>query len=166
MRSSTTSISRRRYSRQDRSDEIEPQFLETDRLRFRSHRPADEDAFVAMHSDDEVRRYVGGRGWPADKARSRFRDQYLGKPSHTFGLWATELKETGAYIGMCGLARSDIDAHLGFYLARPYWGRRLATEAARAFVDLGFDKSECFPENGRIIDHYAIRSARYPESST
>jgi RimJ/RimL family protein N-acetyltransferase len=27
---------------------------------------------------------------------------------------------------------------LAFYLARPYWGRGLATEAGRAFIEYGF----------------------------
>lgn len=30
------------------------------------------------------------------------------------------------------------EAVLAFYLARPFWGRGLATEAGRAFVDCGF----------------------------
>jgi hypothetical protein len=29
---------------------------------------------------------------------------------------------------------------LGFYLARPYWGRGIATEAGRAFIDFGFEE--------------------------
>jgi RimJ/RimL family protein N-acetyltransferase len=30
------------------------------------------------------------------------------------------------------------EASIAFYLARPYWGLGLATEAGRAFVDCGF----------------------------
>ena len=32
------------------------------------------------------------------------------------------------------------EAVLGFYLAREFWGRGLATEAGRAFVDFGFEE--------------------------
>jgi len=32
------------------------------------------------------------------------------------------------------------EAVLGFYIAREFWGRGLATEAGRAFVDFGFDE--------------------------
>ena len=32
------------------------------------------------------------------------------------------------------------EARLAYYLARPYWGRGLATEAGRAFVLRGFDE--------------------------
>src|SRR2546428_7747364 len=62
------------------------------------------------------------------------------------GLLATVFKPEGRYIGRCGLyPHRDHDnlvipgeGVLAFYLARPYWGRGLATEAGRAFVDFGF----------------------------
>ena len=164
-------------------------FLETSRLLFRPHESGDEAAFVAMHTDDEFRRYVGGNAWPVEKARLRFHDRYVGRPADTFGIWATVLKENGEYIGMCGLAGDQIEPHLGYYIARSHWGRGLASEAARAFVDLGFEKlglpeiladvergnerserildelgfrfvrEERIAPSGRIIDHYAIRSS-------
>ena len=112
-------------------------FLETERLLFRSHELADEPAFVRMHMDPEVRRYVGGRAWPLREARERFK-KYLGKPTKTYGLWATVLKENDEYIGCCGLIADKGGLHLGYYLARPYWGRGLASEAAKAFVDVAF----------------------------
>lgn len=58
-------------------------FVETARLLFRSHEASDEADFVSMHTDAEVRRYVGGQAWPVKKTRSRFREQYLGRPVET-----------------------------------------------------------------------------------
>lgn len=58
-------------------------FLETERLLFRSHEAGDEADFVSMHTDPEVRRYVGGQAWPLEKARNRFREEYLGRPDET-----------------------------------------------------------------------------------
>ena len=115
-------------------------FLETDRLLFRSHEPQDEPAFIAMHTDPEVRRYVGGQPWPLEKAQLRFRNEYLGKPDDTYGLWATILKEEGSYIGSCGLRAGDqqTEAHLGYYLAQPYWRRGLASEACKALIEFAF----------------------------
>ena len=64
-------------------------------------------------------------------------------------MWATVLKSEGRYVGRCGLyphlsdgARMAGEAVLGFYIAREFWGRGLATEAARAFVDFGFERIE------------------------
>lgn len=117
-------------------------FLETERLRFRQHEPGDEGDFVRMHTDPEVRRYVGGQGWPLEKAQYRFRNEYLGWPTEIYGLWATILKEEGKYIGSCGLraGQNGTEAHLGYYLARPYWRRGLATEASRAFIEVAFNR--------------------------
>ena len=115
-------------------------FFETSRLLFRSHQAQDKEEFIQMHTDPEVRRYVGGQAWSLEKARYRFRRQYLGKPSRTYGLWATVLKEEQKYIGCCGLraAHKEKAAHLAYYLARPYWGKGIASEACTAFVDLAF----------------------------
>jgi hypothetical protein len=52
-------------------------FLETNRLLFRTHEPQDEADFIRMHTDPEVRRYVGGSAWPVEKAVARFRGSYL-----------------------------------------------------------------------------------------
>ncbi len=93
-----------------------------------------------MQMDAEFRRFVGGRVLPHDEAVQRFRRRYLGKPNGDFGLRATILKEENTYIGYCGLAGDRAKATLAYYIARPYWGRGLATEAARALVDLGFAK--------------------------
>ena len=117
-------------------------FLETERLLFRTHEPQDEPAFIAMHTDPEVRRYVGGQPWPLEKAQTRFQNEYLGKPSDTYGLWATVSKEEGGYIGCCGLRASEqkTEAHLGYFLARPYWRRGFASEASRALIEVAFTR--------------------------
>src|ERR1700722_11728514 len=98
-------------------------FLETDRLLFRTHEAQDEADFVAMHTDPEIRRYMGGQAWPLEKAKSRFRNEYLDRPAETYGLWAAILREEGKYIGSCGLraAEGGKSAYLGYFIARPYW---------------------------------------------
>jgi len=50
-------------------------------------------------------------------------------------------KAENRYIGRCGLHPVPGGAvGLGFYVAKAYWGRGLATEAARVFVDYGFQE--------------------------
>jgi [ribosomal protein S5]-alanine N-acetyltransferase len=117
-------------------------FLETQRLLFRTHQAKDKAEFVRMHGDPEVRRFVGGQAWSREKAESRFQNQYLGQPSKTYGLWATILKAEDKYIGNCGLRASEnpAEANLGYYLARPYWGRGLASEACEAFIAVAFTR--------------------------
>lgn len=114
--------------------------LQTKRLAFRTHEARDEEAFVAMHTDAEVRRFVGGSAWSQAKARERFRAQYLGKPAASYGLWATVLIDEEQYVGACGISQTDGQAHLGYYIARAYWGQGLASEAAAAFVLLAKER--------------------------
>ena len=116
--------------------------LETERLLFRTHEPQDEADFIAMHTDPEVRRYMGGQAWPLEKALLRFRDEYLGRPTKTFGLWATILKEEAKYIGSCGIraGKNDSETNLGYILAQPYWRRGLVSEAAKAFIEIAFTR--------------------------
>jgi [ribosomal protein S5]-alanine N-acetyltransferase len=139
-------------------------FLETRRLLFRTHEAGDEAEFVSMHTDAEVRRYVGGQPWPVDKARARFREQYIGKPTETYGLWATVFKEEGKYIGGCGLRApgNGVGASLGNYLARPYWRRGLGSEAAQAFIDVAFTRPglawvEADAEEGNTASEHILR---------
>jgi [ribosomal protein S5]-alanine N-acetyltransferase len=117
-------------------------FLETARLLFRTHDAGDETDFIQMHTDPDVRRYVGGQPWTADKARYRFRNQYLGRPTKTYGLWATILKEDSKYIGSCGLraAPGEKAAYLGYYIAQPQWRRGFASETANAFIQVAFER--------------------------
>jgi ribosomal-protein-alanine N-acetyltransferase len=141
-------------------------FLETNRLLFRSHEAEDEADFVEMQIDPEVRRYVGGqgRGWSLEKAQHRFRNEYLGRPTETYGLWATILKKEGKYIGCCGLrpVHDGTGAHLGYYFAQPYWRRGFASEASKAFIDLAFTRLDLLRlvgdvEEGNVASEHILR---------
>ena len=143
-------------------------FLETERLLFRSHEAADEADFVSMHTDAEVRRYVGGQAWPVEKARTRFREQFLSRPMETYGLWATVFKEEGKYIGYCGLRApgNGMGASLGYYLARSYWGRGLGSEASQAFIDIAFTRPglscvEADAEEGNAASEHILRKCGF-----
>ena len=116
--------------------------LETERLILRRWRDEDLDALAAMNADPEVMRYIGD-GHVQDRtetadifARMRARwDEY------GFGRWAVERKDGGTVIGFAGLSfpRSFPDVatipEIGWRLARPYWGKGYATEAAIASRD-------------------------------
>jgi ribosomal-protein-alanine N-acetyltransferase len=116
--------------------------LETERLCFRQHQESDREAYCEMESDPEYR-------WPQvvhprDELERSFSQTLV--PVKPFGLLATVFKPEGRYIGRCGLypLRNEAneiapgEANIAFYLARPYWGHGLATEAGRAFIEYGF----------------------------
>jgi RimJ/RimL family protein N-acetyltransferase len=119
--------------------------LETERLVFRDHALADLEPFCAMEADPEVRRFVGGQPRTRPAAEQKFRAVYLPAVRDRLGLWATVFKAEDRYIGYCGIyphfgpaGAIPGEGTLAFYLARAYWGLGLATEAGRAFIELGF----------------------------
>lgn len=58
-----------------------------------------------------------------------------------FGLWMLRERESGTLIGRAVLRHLDIEGtdevETGYGFLPPYWGRGLATEAARACVQIG-----------------------------
>ena len=72
-----------------------------------------------------------------------------GHPEHPeLGLWATLHKETGKFIGRCGLLPWTIDDRLevevAYMIDKAYWGRGLATEAAQGILQYGFEHLKLF----------------------
>ena len=122
--------------------------LETERLLFRKHLPEDLEPFCALEADPDVRRFVGGEPRTRESARRKFHQSLLRPGASRLRLWATIFKEDGRYIGYCGIypylrpAGPPItrEGALGFTLAREYWNRGLATEAARAFIAFGLNE--------------------------
>jgi RimJ/RimL family protein N-acetyltransferase len=117
--------------------------LETDRLRLRAWRDDDLDAYAALCADPEVMRHLRGpmtRDAAADQI-STFRRHW---DDNGFGLWCATLKPSDECIGFIGLAIPDFlpevlpAVEIGWRLARPAWGRGLATEGARATADFAF----------------------------
>jgi RimJ/RimL family protein N-acetyltransferase len=64
-----------------------------------------------------------------------------------FGLWAVEAPGVAPFLGFVGLADATFEApftpcvEVGWRLARAYWGRGYATEAARAALRFGFEQA-------------------------
>ena len=118
--------------------------LETARLIFRDHEPRDLEAYCELESDPVYR--SPQPVYPRAELERGYREAVL-KPKD-LGLCATEFKPDGHYVGRCGLYpfRNDAgevqpgEAFIAFYIARPYWGRGIATEAGRAWVDYGFSQ--------------------------
>ena len=117
--------------------------FESERLRLRPWRTEDLPPFAEMSADPEVMAH-----FPAllDRAASdalALRCQALIE-ERGWGFWAVECKEDGQFIGFVGL-HVPVDAlpfspcvEIGWRLARPYWHRGYASEAARAALRFGF----------------------------
>jgi ribosomal-protein-alanine N-acetyltransferase len=117
--------------------------LETERLLLRKMRLDDADAMFAYASDPEVTRYVL---WDTHRSikdsESFLRFATEGYERGDFGGWGIVLKDSGAFVGTCGIEAGYAPEHargeLGYVLSREQWGKGLMPEAARAVIRFGF----------------------------
>jgi RimJ/RimL family protein N-acetyltransferase len=120
-----------------------PSEVETERLRLRQWRDDDLDAYAALCADPEVMEHLRG-----PMTRSAVEDQIEAFrrhwDEHGYGLWCTTADGDDTCIGFIGLAIPTFlpeilpAVEIGWRLARGSWGRGLATEGARAVVDVAF----------------------------
>lgn len=120
--------------------------METERILLRPWRESDAETLFKYASDPEV----GPRaGWPPHKSVEESRE-IIRTIFSAEGMWAVEWKETQEAIGCVGflpashsnLAIDDGHAEVGYWIARPFWGKGICTEALRMVIDY------CFGEKG------------------
>ena len=119
--------------------------LETERLAMRHFNPDDIEPLFALYRDLEVRRYFPEGALSYAETRAELEWYLHGHPDHAeLGLWATILKDSGQFIGRCGLLPWTIDGQeeieIAYMIAKSYWGQGLGTEAARGIRDYAFEQ--------------------------
>jgi RimJ/RimL family protein N-acetyltransferase len=127
--------------------------VETERLGLRRLLPEDFDALFALYSDEIVRRYFPEGTLTRTETKEELEWFLNGHPKYPeLGLWATIEKETGTFVGRCGLLPWEIDGkfevEIAYMIAPDYQGRGLATEAARGILEhahkkLGYNRLIC-----------------------
>lgn len=111
--------------------------IETERLILRPCQMADLDTFALICSDPLVMQYIGN-GQPIDYAATQTLLEWIISQHQKwgFGLLAITIKETQQFIGFCGLIQQMVDdvvhIELGYRLDRAFWGKGIASEAAKA----------------------------------
>ena len=119
--------------------------LETERLLLRHQVIEDLDDLWALYCDPEITKYIPDAPRSREEAQEELEWHMHGHPKHPeLGLWATIHKETGKFIGRCGLLPWTIDSvnevEVAYTIARNYWGQGLGSEAAQAILKYGFEK--------------------------
>jgi [ribosomal protein S5]-alanine N-acetyltransferase len=124
---------------------VVPRELATARLLLRAFAPADEATLLAQWNDAEVARYLfDGEAVSVEMVRRQIEASETGRAEGLPGLFTLALREApGESIGFAGLRRfGERRLEVLYALLPRYWGRGLATEAARAVLELGFAAGE------------------------
>ncbi len=114
--------------------------LETDRLILRPLDKKDVDAIYSMRSDADIMRFIRepqnrreSTDW-VELVSSRWADERI-------GFCAMLEKPSGVFVGWCGIWRlkETGELEIGYAVAKEFWGKGLAAEAALAFLGYAFD---------------------------
>jgi len=164
--------------------------LETERLILRALDENDVNVVYAMRSDAETMRFIRepqsreeSANW-VELVSSRWREEKI-------GFCAIIEKSSDEFVGWCGIWRlkETGELEIGYAVAREFWGKDYATEAALRFLDYAFEKLKpekvvavASPENtasrrvmekigmrydytgvfyGRDLVHYSITKAQF-----
>lgn len=106
--------------------------LRGERIALRPFEDTDLEAAHRVYGDAEVMRHVGAGGPVSREVSAAMIAGYRAHQArHGYAFWAVIERGTGELIGDAGLEVTEHGVELGYTLARPWWGRGLATEAAR-----------------------------------
>lgn len=117
--------------------------LVTPRLALREFTTGDVDDLSRSDGDDRVMRYLGAglRGRTRAEVQdglARMVEGYAARPG--YGLLHASLRETGRFVGACGLfpVPEGREIEIAYRLPFDCWGQGYATEMARAVLAHGF----------------------------
>lgn len=150
--------------------------IETERLIIRPFTLEDLPRLVEMRSDPEVNVYLGGVKMQNPDSLAKRIEFYMDcSKQHGFGMSAMIWKETGEIIGWSGLQPlgDTNETEVGYGMIKEFWGRGIASEAARAWLDFGFYEKNldrivavAYPENKnswRVMEKLGMRYEKTAE---
>jgi len=141
--------------------------IRTSRLRIRSWRDDDFEAYAAMNADPRVMEFYPSV-FSRDESRVSFERWRARTAERGYGFWPLEVLGGAAFIGIVGVADPDFEAHfmpaveIGWRLMAEHWNRGYATEAARATLAFGFERL-ALPEIVSFTTVANVRSRRVME---
>ncbi|MEH7444507.1 GNAT family N-acetyltransferase [Bacillus sp. JJ1122] len=119
-----------------------PFIISTDRLILRKMDKDDAGKLLEIFSDPVAMAYYPST--KSEKETNGWIEWTLNNyENHGVGLWIAEDKETGEFLGQCGIVPQVVDEEsrmeIGYLFARRVWGNGYATEAATACKKYGFE---------------------------
>ena len=117
--------------------------LETDRLYLREMKQSDFNSLCDFLQDPQVM-YAYEHVFSNDEVQAWLDNQIRRYKEYGFGLWAIIKKDTGKFIGDCGLTYQDFNKkevlEIGYHLQKKFWHQGFATEVAIACKEYAFNK--------------------------
>jgi RimJ/RimL family protein N-acetyltransferase len=117
--------------------------IETERLLLREMTEADAEHLVRLGQNPNVTRYLPDPPLASVEDAVRILNTVIfPQYANRIGRWAVIRKDTGEFIGWCGLKYyADVNEYdLGYRYLEEHWGRGFATEAARAVLQYGIER--------------------------
>jgi [ribosomal protein S5]-alanine N-acetyltransferase len=119
-------------------------WIETDRLILRKFQHTDLQELAPILADPKVMEFSPDGINSVQQVQKKIEDFIVCYEEFGFGKWAVTLKESNQLLGYCGISVEQIDdkdeKELGYRLDSRYWGQGLATEAASAAIEYGFEQ--------------------------
>jgi len=115
----------------------------TDRLFLKRFKMEDLEAYTRIMGDRNVGKWFPkGNSYTREESEESLRNILNHWDKNGFGIWAIVDKGSGVLIGRCGLnlIAETSEVEVDFVVASDSWGRRYATEAAKAALAYGFEK--------------------------
>ena len=120
--------------------------IETERLVLRKWEERDLDGLVEMNADPQVMEFFPSVMSRQDSERM-FERLLFKQEKHGFGTPVVEERATGRFLGLCGLGIPtypeplpfDPCVEIGWRLIPDAWGRGIAQEASRIWLEFGFE---------------------------
>ena len=116
--------------------------IESERLIFRQFTLEDLPTLIEQRSDPEVNKFLGGTKLQNPEALAKRIRFYIScYDTHGFGSCVMIWKATGEVIGTAGLQPLDgtDEIEVGYTMIKDYRGKGIGTEAARAWLQHGFN---------------------------
>jgi RimJ/RimL family protein N-acetyltransferase len=115
----------------------------TERLVAERLRGGDFEEIRRMHRNAAVMATLGGLRLDEETA-GYLRDNLHHWDRYGYGIWVLRDRTNGRFVGRAGLRNTRVggndEVELAYALVAEYWNRGLATEMARAILDLAFER--------------------------
>lgn len=136
--------------------------LESERIKFRPLSSDDATKWTHFLEDPVSTQFFAKLDMtPAQRAESWIQSQLDRYEQGTYGMCGLNLKETGEFIGQCGLLTQQVNGveeiEIGYHLFREHTGHGYATEAAQHLKKFAFSNGLC-ESLVSIIDEFNFSS--------